>query len=52
MIVTNDMQAVMTKIQHSKIDPDYISPNLVAGIAYNMDMNLTSEQIVYISDNY
>jgi hypothetical protein len=52
MKITNDMQAVIIKIQHSKIDPDYISPNLVDDIALSMNKNLTSEQIVYISDNY
>ena len=52
MIITNDMRAVIIRIQRIKIDPNYISPNLVADIAMGMDMKLTSEQIVYISDNY
>ena len=52
MIITNDMRAVIIRIQRIKIDPNYISPNLVADIAMDMDRKLTSEQIVYISDNY
>ena len=52
MIITNDMRAVIIRMQRIKIDPNYISPNLVADIAMDMDRKLTSEQIVYISDNY
>jgi len=52
MIITNDMRAVIIRIQRTKIDPNCVSPNLVADIACSMDKKLTSEQIVYISDNY
>ena len=52
MIITNDMRAVIVRIQRTKIYPNYISPNQVADIASRMDKKLTSEQIVYISDNY
>ena len=52
MIITNEMRAVIIRIQRTKIDPNYISPNLVADIAWNMGKKLTSDQIVYISDNY
>jgi hypothetical protein len=52
MIITNDMRAVIIRMQRTKIDPNYISPNLVADVARDMGKELTSEQIVYISDNY
>jgi len=52
MNITNEMRAVIIRIQRTKIDPNYISPNLVADIAWNMGKKLTSDQIVYISDNY
>jgi hypothetical protein len=52
MILTNDMRAVIVRMQRTKINPNCISPNLVADIAYSMNRKLTSEQIVYISDNY
>ena len=52
MIITNDMRAVIIRMWRTKIDPNYISPNLVADIARDMDRELTSEQIIYISDNY
>lgn len=51
MIITNDMRAVIVRIQRSKIDSNSISPNLVADVAYSMDKQLTSKQVVYISDN-
>lgn len=52
MIHTEDMRAVIVRIQKLKNNPDLISPNFVADIAYNMKRNLTSKQIVYISDNF
>jgi hypothetical protein len=52
MIITNDMRAVIIRMQRTKVDPNYISPNLVADVARDMGKELTSEQIVYISDNY
>ena len=52
MIITNDMRAVIIRMQRTKIDPNYISPNLVADVAWDMGKELTSDQIVYISDNY
>jgi hypothetical protein len=51
MIITNDMRAVIIRIQRNKINPNIVSPNLVADIAWSMCKKLTSEQIVYISDN-
>ena len=52
MINTTDMRAVIVRIQRLKINPDLISPNFVADIAYDMKRNLASHQIVYISNNF
>ena len=52
MTKTEDMRAVIDRIQKLKINSDLISPNLLADVAYDMKRNLTSEQIVYISDNF
>ena len=51
MILTADMRAVILRIKKLKTNPDLISPNFVADVAYDMKRNLTSEQIAYISDN-
>ena len=51
MTHTKDMRAVIVRIQKLKTNPDLVSPNFVAYVAYDMKLNLTSEQIVYISDN-
>lgn len=32
-------------------DLDYISPNYVADVAFSNNVKLTSEEVVYISDN-
>ena len=52
MILTEDMRAVIVRIQKLKTNPDLISPNFIADITYDMKRNLTPEQIVYISDNF
>ena len=52
MINTTDMRAVIVRIQRLKINPDLVSPNFVADMAHNMKRNLTSQQIVYISDKF
>lgn len=52
MIITNDMRAVIMRMQRTKINPNTISPNTVADLAFSMGKQLTSDQIVYISDNY
>jgi hypothetical protein len=52
MILTENMRAVIVRIHKLKIYPDFVSPNLVADIANEMECYLTSEQIVYISDNF
>ena len=50
--ITEDMRAVIVRIQKLKTDSDLISPNFVADIANDMKRNLTSKQIVYISDKF
>ena len=45
-------QKVVTLLKKYKVNPDYCSPNLVAEIAYNNKIYLTSYEVVYISDNY
>tara|TARA_R110002126_G_scaffold190618_1_gene338678 strand:+ start:683 stop:886 length:204 start_codon:yes stop_codon:yes gene_type:complete len=50
--ITEDMRVVIVRIQKIKINPDLISPNFVADIAYGMKRNLTSHQIVYISNKF
>lgn len=46
------MRSVIVRLQRMKIDPDEVSPHTVAIVAYDLKRELTSEQIVYISDNY
>ena len=36
MIITNDMRAVIVRIQRNKINPNSVSPNTVADIAFSM----------------
>ena len=45
------MRAVIVRIQKSAVNPNQISPNFVAELANKMGRDLTSEQVVYISDN-
>jgi hypothetical protein len=51
MILTEDMRAVIVRIQKTAVDPNLVSPNFVNEIANKMGRELTSEQVVYISDN-
>lgn len=51
MLITENMRAVIIRIQRLGIVPNFISPNIVADIAYEMGVKLTSKQVVYISDN-
>jgi hypothetical protein len=39
-------------ILYSNSSNDEVSPNLVANIAYNSGIHLSSDDVVYISDNY
>ncbi len=50
--ITEDMRAVIVRIQKIKTDSDLISPNFVADVANDMKRNLTSKQITYISDKF
>jgi hypothetical protein len=43
---------VIKLIKLTDIESDYVSPNFVADIAYSNKVKLTSDEIVYISDNY
>jgi hypothetical protein len=51
MILTENMRAVIVRIQKSAVNPNQISPNFVTELANKMGRDLTSEQVVYISDN-
>jgi hypothetical protein len=42
---------IIKLIVKSKIDTDYCSPNFVADIAYSHKIKLTSDEVVYISNN-
>ncbi len=50
-LITEDMRAVIVRIQKTAVDPNQISPNFVNELANKMGRELTSEQVVYISDN-
>ena len=52
MIITNEMRAVIVRIQKLKIPSNLISPNLVMSVAVGIGRELTSKQVVYISDNW
>ena len=53
MILTNNMRRVIRYIQKQRIPGNDVSPNLVNWIAHEIGItNLTSEQVVYISDNF
>lgn len=45
-------RAVILKIQKTGIHPDDVSPNFVSEIAYDNGIELKSEEVVFISDNY
>jgi len=51
MKITESMRSVMIRIKRLKTDKDLVSPNYVADLSFQMKKYLTSEQIVYISDN-
>jgi uncharacterized protein YpuA (DUF1002 family) len=52
MILTEDMRAVVVRIQKTAVDPNQISPNFVNELANKMGRELTNEQVIYISDNF
>jgi len=45
-------RAVILKIQKTRIHPNDVSPNFVNMIANENGINLSSEEVVFISDNY
>jgi galactitol-specific phosphotransferase system IIB component len=45
-------RAVILKIQKTRIHPNDVSPNFVSEIANENGINLSSEEVVFISDNY
>jgi len=52
MILNENMRKVICRISKLKIDPNLISPNMVADISYELGIELSSREIVYISDNF
>lgn len=52
MLRVNYINAVVKLLQKENIQDKGISPNRVALIAYNNKIELSSEEVVYISDNY
>jgi hypothetical protein len=53
MILTDNMKRVILYIQKQRIPGYDVSPNLVNRMANEIGVtNLTSEQVVYISDNF
>jgi len=45
------MKAVIVKLQNTVVDVNFVSPYFVNEVANNMGRDLTSEQVVYISDH-
>ena len=53
MMLTDEMRRVILYIQKQRIPGHDVSPNLVNWVANEMGVrNLTSEHVVYISDNF
>ena len=50
-MITENMRAVIVRLQKTVVDVNFVSPNFVNEIANKMGRNLTSEQVVYISDH-
>ena len=51
MMIDENMKAVIVKIQNTVVDVNFVSPHFVNEVAHNMGRDLTSEQVVYISDH-
>ena len=51
LFLTEDMRAVIVRIQKTAVDSNLVSPNFVNELANKMGRDLTSEQVIYISDN-
>lgn len=50
-MIDENMKAVIVKIQNTVVDVNFVSPNFVNELANNMGRDLTSEQVVYISNH-
>ena len=50
-MIDENMKAVIVKIQNTVVDVNFVSPNFINELANNMGRDLTSEQVVYISDH-
>jgi succinyl-CoA synthetase alpha subunit len=51
MMIDENMKAVIVKLQNTVVDVNFVSPHFVNEVANNMGRDLTSEQVVYISDH-
>lgn len=51
MMINENMRAVIVRIQRTVVDVNFVSPNFVNELANKMGRDLTSEQVVYISDH-
>ena len=48
----NNLRKVVNLLQKSRVKNYELSPNYIANFAYNNDINLTSEEVVYINNYY
>lgn len=46
------IRKVVREMVKREIEEEYASPELVASIAYQLGVELTSAEVVYISDTY
>ena len=46
------IKKVTRLLRKEKVETDYCSPCYVAEFAYNKNIKLTSDEVVYISDHY
>ena len=49
---TGKLQLVSRMLKDANIDPELVSPNFVADFAYNRNIELTSNEVVSISNDY
>ena len=48
----NNLRKVVNLLQKSRVKNYELSPNYITNFAYNNDINLTSEEVVYINNYY
>jgi hypothetical protein len=48
----NNLRKIVTILQKIEVKNSELSPNYISHIAYNNDIYLTSEEVVYINNNY